>query len=81
MKFEIITPAGKFFEGEVNHVKAPGTEGYFGILEGHVPFLTTLKDGKVTATLSNGKEQEFHISGGLADINNNVVKILAESAE
>lgn len=79
MKLLIITPTEKFLDCEVSHVKAPGTEGYFGVLENHTPFLTTLKDGDVTATLHNNKEETFHITGGLADIKDNTVKILAES--
>ena len=81
MKFEIITPSEKFYSAEVSYVYAPGESGYFGILKDHVPFLTTLKDGKIKVTLENGKDKEFHVSGGLADIKDNHIKILAESVE
>lgn len=81
MKLIIVTPTEKFFEGEVSAVYAPGDEGYFGVLDSHAPFLTTLKNGEVKAVISDKEEKIFKISGGLADINNNVVKILAEAVE
>lgn len=81
MKLIIVTPTKKFFEGEVTAVYAPGDDGHFGILEGHAPFLTTLKNGAVKAVISSKEEKTFNITGGLADINNNIVKILAEDVQ
>ena len=81
MKLIIVTPTEKFFEGEVKAVYAPGDDGCFGILEGHAPFLSTLKNGDVKINITDKEEKIFKISGGLADINNDIVKILAESVE
>jgi F-type H+-transporting ATPase subunit epsilon len=81
MKLIIVTPTEKFFEGEVIAVNAPGDDGHFGVLENHAPFLTTLKNGEVKAIISDKEEKIFKITGGLADINNNIVKILAEAVE
>ena len=81
MKLIIVTPTEKFFEGEVKAVYAPGDDGCFGILENHAPFLTTFKNGEVKAEISEKETKIFKITGGLADINNNIVKILAEAVE
>ena len=81
MKISIVTPTEKSFEGEATSVVAPGVEGQFGILENHTPFLSTLKDGNVKVKLADNTEKTFHITGGLADVNKNTVRILAESVE
>jgi len=44
--FSILTPQGRSFEGRVLSVVAPGREGHFGVMAGHAPFMTTLKEGK-----------------------------------
>lgn len=81
MKLQIVTPTEKFFDDEAVSVLAPGSEGYFGVLDNHAPFLTTLKDGDVKVKLADKTEKTFTISGGMADVNNNTVRILAESVE
>lgn len=81
MKLQIVTPTEKFFDDEAVSVQAPGSEGYFGVLDNHAPFLTTLKDGDVKVKLADKTEKTFTISGVMADVNNNTVRILAESVE
>lgn len=81
MKLEIITPNAKIFEGDISYLNAPGEEGCFGVLENHCPFLTTLKNGTVQATLADGSDKQFLISGGMADIADNQIKIFAESVK
>jgi F-type H+-transporting ATPase subunit epsilon len=81
MKLIIVTPTQKFFEGEANEVYAPGVDGDFGVLNGHAPFLTTLRNGDIRVVLADNSKKTFKITGGLADISNNEVKILAEAVE
>lgn len=77
---EIVTPQGLIFSQEVDEVTATGTDGEFGILPGHVPFVTTLKIGMLTCKV--GSEQKiFFVNWGYAEINNDKVMILADSAE
>jgi F-type H+-transporting ATPase subunit epsilon len=59
---------------------APGTEGYFGVLPGHAPFLTTLGVGEVTYRI--GRE-EYHlaVAGGFAEVRNDKVIMLLDVAE
>ncbi len=79
-KFEIITPEKVIYSADVEHVKAPGKNGYFGVKVNHIPFLTILKTGKITAEI--GKEKIFFAtSGGFAEVTENKMTILAETAE
>jgi F-type H+-transporting ATPase subunit epsilon len=60
-------------------VDAPGTEGDFGVLAGHAPFMTTLKEGKVTV-YDSGRRTVFEVRGGFADVTPDGLTILAEHA-
>jgi F-type H+-transporting ATPase subunit epsilon len=77
MTLEILTPDKKVFEGEVTSVTVPGTMGSFEILNNHAPIISTLDDGKLTVR-ALGKEDVFLIKGGVVEVNNNIVMVLAE---
>lgn len=77
----IVTPFGVKEEYNVLHVRLPGMMGDFGVLYGHVPFLTALRVGKITLNLNNGKEVVWAVAGGFCEVLNNQVNILAENAE
>ncbi len=77
---EIVTPDRLVLSEEVDEVTAPGTEGEFGVLPGHTPFLTTLKVGELT--YRKGKEvHHMVVSWGYAEVTPKKVTILAEAAE
>jgi F-type H+-transporting ATPase subunit epsilon len=78
MNLEIVTPDEKVFEGEVRHVQLPGKEGLFGILNNHAPIVATLVKGRVKIEATNGDVQYFEIGGGVVEMNNNKVIVLAE---
>ncbi len=78
MHLEIVTPEAKIFEGEVRHVQLPGKEGLFGILNNHAPIVATLVKGKVKVVATDGDIQYFEIGGGVVEMNNNRVSVLAE---
>ncbi len=77
---ELVSPERLLKRQEVEEVVAPGTEGEFGILPGHRPFLTTLMCGEIRYT-SEGKAESVAISGGFAEISDDEVKIMADTAE
>ena len=79
MHLEIITPDKKVFSGEVEAVKLPGAEGSFGILDNHAPIIATLKKGIVKVTDSKKAVENFEINGGVVEVQNNKVIILAEA--
>jgi F-type H+-transporting ATPase subunit epsilon len=77
MTLEILTPDKKVFDGEVNSVSLPGTMGSFEVLNHHAPLISTLQDGKLTVR-GGGKEEVFLIQGGVVEVLNNKVMVLAE---
>ena len=80
LTLEIATPMRLVVSEQVDEVVAPGVEGYFGVLPGHAPFLTTLGIGVVT--YRNGREEhQLAIAGGFAEVRNDKVIILADTAE
>ncbi|MBP7166963.1 MAG: ATP synthase F1 subunit epsilon [Bacteroidia bacterium] len=78
MYLEIITPDKKVFEGEVSSVTVPGTKGRFQMLENHAAIISTMINGSVKIKTSAGEEQ-FDVKGGVVEMLNNKVIILAES--
>ena len=78
---QILTPDGPVFEGQVESIRMPGTEGDFQVLVNHANLMATLDIGPVTLRDASGKEQKFAISGGLVDVNSNTVSLFAEAAE
>jgi F-type H+-transporting ATPase subunit epsilon len=78
MKLEIITPDKKLYEGEVKSAVFPGSEGSFGVLDGHAPMIATLRSGKVQLTESNNNRIEFNVNGGVVEVLKNKVIVLSE---
>jgi F-type H+-transporting ATPase subunit epsilon len=81
IRLEIVTPEKMVVSEEAQIVAAPGSEGEFGVLVGHTPFLTTLKTGVVRYTAADGKEHLVFVNRGFAEALPDRVTILAESAE
>jgi len=80
VKFELATPSRLLVSTDVDEVVAPGVEGYFGVLPGHAPLLTTLGSGEVTYRTGRS-EQYLLVAGGFAEVQPDRVIILAEVAE
>jgi F-type H+-transporting ATPase subunit epsilon len=80
LRLEVVTPYGPVFSDEVDEVVAPGDEGEFGVLPGHVPFITTLKIGILTYK-KNGSTGYMFVNTGYAEVKDDRVLILADSAE
>ena len=78
MYLEIITPDKKVFAGKVNVIQVPGSKGLFEVLEYHAPIISTLEKGKVKIVEGN-TESFFHIQGGVIEVKDNHVIILAET--
>jgi F-type H+-transporting ATPase subunit epsilon len=81
LKLEIISPSGQVYEGDVEHVQAPGQNGYFGVLANHTPMIAALEVGQIEADLPGGGKDLFATSGGVAEVHGDRVVILAETAE
>ena len=75
MPLRIISAQEVVFDGEVSAVTLPGAMGEFTVLKNHAPLLSTLAPGKVRYIDGAGAEGEASITGGIADIDNNVVSV------
>lgn len=80
LQLEVVTPDKTVVSGEVEMAVCPGIEGEFGVLPKHVSLLSALKIGGLRYR-TGGKDEHVFISGGFADVNNDVLTVLAESAE
>ena len=78
MHLEIITPDNNLFQGEVSSVIVPAVDGYLGILNNHAPLISTLKDGDVTITTDKNQQQNIAIKGGVVEVLNDKVIVLAD---
>ena len=78
MFLEIITPEEKVFEGDVQSVQLPGTEGSFQILDNHAPVVSTLKKGNLVLVDTNNESKEIEVNGGVVEVNSNHIIVLAE---
>lgn len=80
LTLEIAAPTRLAVAETVDEVVAPGAEGYFGVWPGHAPFLTTLGIGEVTYRVGRD-EHHLAVSGGFAEVRNDKVIVLADTAE
>lgn len=80
LDLEVVTPEKVVISKEVEMVVAPGSLGEFGILAGHVPFLSGLMPGEFRYTLE-GKTVYFAVTTGFVEVSNNKVSVLVDSAE
>ncbi len=80
IRCEIVSQDRTVFQGDVDAVLLPGEAGEMGILPHHAPVLTTLKYGVVKVRRS-GKEDLFTVSGGVAEVQPDIVTVLADAAE
>ena len=82
LHFTLVTPERQVMADDVYMVVVPGTEGEFGVMAGHAPFMSTLRDGELAVYRSAGATPErIRVSGGFAEVGDAGLTILAESAE
>lgn len=81
LHFELVTPERLIRSEDVHMVVVPGSEGEFGVLAGHAPFMTTIRDGDIAIYRSAGTEPErIAVEGGFAEVNEKGLTVLAEKA-
>ena len=80
LHFSLVSPAKELFSGDVDHVIAPGTDGEFGVLVNHAPFMTTLRNGVVRVLEGDHVKMRIFVRGGFADVTPAGLTILAEEA-
>lgn len=78
MFIEIISPDKQIYSGEIKLVQVPGVDGSFELLNSHAPLISILKQGKVKLIDTQDKEHFFDINGGVLEVKQNKVIVLAE---
>jgi len=80
LHFELVTPDRLVMSEDVYMVVVPGVEGDSGIMVGHAPYMTTLKNGDIAVDRSQGAAPErIPVSGGFAEVSDRGLTVLAES--
>ena len=81
LHFELVTPEKLVRSEDVFMVTVPGTEGDFGVLEGHAPIMSTVRDGALAIYRTQGSQPEIlPVQGGFAEVNERGLTVLAEHA-
>lgn len=82
LHFDLVTPDRLVMSEDVYMVVVPGTEGESGIMAGHAPYMTTLKNGDLAVYRSQSAQPErIAVAGGFAEVSERGLTVLAESAE
>ena len=83
LRFELVTPERLIRSEDVHMVVVPGAEGDFGVLEGHAPFMSTIRNGDIAIyrTAGSGEPERIAIEGGFAEVNDRGLTVLAEKAD
>ena len=82
LHFELVTPERLVLSEDVHMVVVPGSEGDFGVMAGHAPVMSTIRDGELAIYRTAGAEPErIAIEGGFAEVGDNGLTVLAEKAD
>jgi F-type H+-transporting ATPase subunit epsilon len=80
IRVDIVSAEAEIYSGEATLVVATGELGELGIAPRHAPLITRLKPGHVDVVGANGERQQFYVSGGILEVQPQVVTILADTA-
>jgi F-type H+-transporting ATPase subunit epsilon len=78
--FDLVSPERLLLSEDVDMVTLPGTEGYFGVLAGHAPVISSLRPGVIEVTGGETPGLKLFIRGGFAEVDGKAVIVLAEDA-
>jgi F-type H+-transporting ATPase subunit epsilon len=79
LQFALVSPEQELFHGAVDQVVVPGSEGEFGVLPDHAPFMSTIKPGALRI-YDGGEVRKIFVNGGFADVTPDGLTVLAEDA-
>jgi F-type H+-transporting ATPase subunit epsilon len=79
LHFALVSPERELFNGEVDHVVVPGSEGEFGVSPNHAPVMSVIKPGALKV-INEGTERRIFVNGGFADVTPEGLSVLAEEA-
>lgn len=78
-KLSVLTPERAVYDGVVEYVQVPGSEGYLGVLANHAALVTGLSNGTLTVRKAGGEVEKFEVSGGFFEVSHNEATVLADS--
>ena len=81
MQLELLTPGKNVFSGEVKLVKLPGSSGSFEVMNNHAPIISALTEGELKVETESGETLRYNTSGGVVEMKNNHIVVLAESID
>jgi F-type H+-transporting ATPase subunit epsilon len=79
LHFALVSPERELFNGRVDHVVVPGSEGEFGVMPNHAPVMSVIKPGALKV-IDDGAERRIFVNGGFADVTPEGLTVLAEEA-
>lgn len=80
IRVDIVSAEAEIFSGDATMVVATGELGELGITPRHAPLITRLKAGHVDVVLASGERQQFYVSGGILEVQPQVITVLADTA-
>ena len=81
LHFELVTPDRQVMSDDVHMVVVPGSKGESGIMAGHAPYMTTLRNGEITVyRTATAAPERIPVTGGFAEVSDKGLTVLAESA-
>ncbi len=81
MELIVLTPEKEIYQGSIESVKVPGTNGQFEILKGHAPIVSSLVTGEVRIIDTSGGKQTFNINKGFVEVLGEEVSLLVQGVE
>ncbi|HEX3674493.1 MAG TPA: F0F1 ATP synthase subunit epsilon [Rhizomicrobium sp.] len=78
--FDLVSPERLLLSESADMVTIPGSDGYMGVIKGHMPLISTLRAGMIDVTGSDKADGKYFIRGGFAEVNADKVTVLAEEA-
>ena len=77
----VLTPEQTVFEGAVEYVEVPGSEGYLGVLADHAALVTGMTAGRLTVRKADGVTETYQVDGGFFEVSGNRATVLADSVK
>lgn len=80
LQCSVVSAREALYSGEISMLIATGVEGEIGVLPGHTPLITLLKPGVMRLQTPDGSEEVIYVSGGVLEVQPNMVTVLADTA-
>ncbi|NLL28007.1 MAG: ATP synthase F1 subunit epsilon [Bacteroidales bacterium] len=78
MQIEVISPSKQLFSAEIEMAQFPGVNGSFQVLKNHAPIIALISAGNIRVRKNDGKEEDIAVKGGVVEVQNNKILVLAE---